>query len=145
MDQLHAPLPLQVWLPGHSSAPLPDGRGEHVPSNPASPQLTQTPVQVVSQQKPSTHIPLAQSDAPLGHGLPGPHPGQVPPPPQSTSTSLPFITSSEQLWQVSPEQTYPASQVTLPESTQVPLPLQVSAEVSVEPMQLEAEHSVPEG
>jgi hypothetical protein len=62
---LQTPAPSQTLVPAHAPAGTvsgaPAGRLEQVPSDPVTPQDLQVAVQVLSQQKPSTQLPLTHS------------------------------------------------------------------------------------
>jgi hypothetical protein len=65
-----------------------------VPALPETLHAMHRLVQALLQQNPSTQRPFAQS-LPDVHAVPDGQPEQLPPPPQSMPTSLPFLTPSE--------------------------------------------------
>jgi hypothetical protein len=78
------------------------------------------------------------------HAVPFGQPGQ-PVVPQSVPHSLPFLTPSEQDWQLVVPHTYGAVQVVWAPGTQLPLPLQASAAYCTLPLHEALPHWVPEG
>ena len=106
----HAPAPSHMPLelphvPGSSTSQsscgsIPCVAGPHTPSSPSSwsaaEQAIHVPVHAVSQQNPSTHEPLVQSEGTL-HTVPSTHVEVHTGPPQSSPVSALFFTPSVQL------------------------------------------------
>ena len=143
---LQRPVLPQGGLAGHIVATRgvpPAGMGEHLPTLLATRQLSQPPPQAPSQQTPSVQALLEQS-AFATHGCPfgslSPHRlstlRQVRPPVQS-----PFDVQVVRHDGLVMLQTY-GSQADVPDAVQVPVPLQLAAMVSVEPVQLCKRHPV---
>jgi hypothetical protein len=147
-----APLPLQVpslphevappsvhWLAGVGSCPA--GTFEHVPALPVSAQDRQVPVHAVAQHTPCAQLPELHSAAavhaaPLGF-LPQLIIAQVL---GATQSAL----VAQVVRQAPPVPHWNGSQVDdAPAGRQSPPPSQVRAGVSVEPVQVAPEHTVP--
>jgi len=111
----------------------------HVPGVPASAHDLQIPVQVVAQQTPCAQMPLAQSP-PAAHVAPLGRLVQTPPMQTFGETQSP---STVQVVRQAPEPHANGSHIDVAAAWQVPVPLQVRADVSVEPVQLAAAHWVP--
>ena len=114
-------LPSQAFMPLQAVSVCPIGVLEQVPREPGTLQAWQVPLQSVSQQTPSTHLPLAQAPAephtsPL-HALQSP--------PQSMPVSVPFFVLSEQLRQVcvamSQEALSPVQSAVFRQPTHIPM------------------------
>jgi hypothetical protein len=119
----------------------------HTPLGPpvcAPLQAWQSPAQAVLQQTPSTQLPLAQlAGAP--QTLPWPSLGrQALPEQKKPAWQLASLVQVVRQAPVAASQTY-AVQVTVPASTQVPLPSQVSAGDETLPAQEAAAQVVPAG